>query len=62
MTFMKHDQLAEETQEDAESAILRGLHYLEREASQAKLGNLAIVIKHARSVYISLTREQERTQ
>lgn len=49
----------EETQQDVETAILKGLDYLQQEASLAKLGNLAVVIRHARSMYVSLVSEQE---
>ena len=49
----------EETQQDVETAILKGLDYLQQEASLAKLGNLAVVIRHARSMYVSLVTEQE---
>jgi hypothetical protein len=49
----------EETQQDVENAILKGLDYLQQEASLAKLGNLAVVIGHARSMYVSLVTEPE---
>jgi hypothetical protein len=49
----------EETQQDVENAILKGLDYLQQEASLAKLGNLAVVIRHARSMYVSLVTEQD---
>ena len=49
----------EETQQEVESAILKGLDYLQQEASLAKLGNLAVVIRHARSMYVSLVSDQE---
>lgn len=49
----------EETRQDVETAILKGLDYLQQEASLAKLGNLAVVIRHARSMYVSLVSEQE---
>jgi hypothetical protein len=48
----------EETQQDVENAILKGLDYLQQEASLAKLGNLAVVIRHARSMYVSLVTEE----
>jgi hypothetical protein len=47
-----------ETQQDVENAILKGLDYLQQEASLAKLGNLAVVIRHARSMYVSLVTEE----
>jgi hypothetical protein len=48
-----------ETQQEVESAILKGLDYLQQEASLAKLGDLAVVIRHARSMYVSLVSDRE---
>lgn len=62
MGAMKSDSVLEETREEAETAILKGLHYLEREAVQARLSSLAVVIKHARAIYVTLIKEKEVEQ
>lgn len=59
---IESDVLLDETKEEAETAILKGLDYLEREAAQARLSGLAVVIGHARSIYVTLVKEKDMAQ
>ena len=49
----------DETPEQAERAILRGLRYLEQEAHSAELAHLAIVIREALVDYFCDIKEED---